>query len=126
MFKSIRGLIAAWRGNRTAKPQTYDLEQHHIIALKLLQSEQGWDTLLQLIDNIVAYKAETLLSVRDNATVHRLLGECAALRELPVIVERMVQAQNAASLREENERPDSSIDRRRAALYATPSWGGDH
>ena len=81
-----------------------------------------WETYLTLIDNVVSYRAEALLTCNSNADLHYLRGQLAALRELPLLVERMTKGQRDAR---DNRVADPAINRaarRTAALYGTPSW----
>ena len=125
MFTKLKDLVSRLRGNQPSKPQTFDLSTSDIAALNRLCSMDEWTVYLSMIDNIVAYRAESLFATSDTNQLHFLRGELSAMRQLPLIVERMAKGHRDASNRIGDPvatRAANRADRRTAALYASPSW----
>ena len=124
MFIKLRQLVSSLRGHGPQhRPQSFNLSDHEIAQLNALAATEEWPIYLQLIDNVVAYRAEALLTTSNNADLHFLRGQLAAMRELPMLVERMSKGYRDARARPAGStKSDNRAERRAAALYATPGW----
>ena len=125
MFHKLRLAIDRMLGKQEAKPQTFDLTTVDIASLNELIHTDEWQAYLNMIDHVVAYRAEAMLTTNDTNSLHFLRGQLAAMRELPMLVERMAKGQRDAAGRNRDiagERTINRAARRTGALYSTPSW----
>lgn len=121
-LKRLADLVRSLWGDRPAKHNAYDLKDADLVRLTRLVKEDTWGSYLALMDGVSAYKGEALLYEHDQAKNAFLRGYIAALRETPLLVERLAKQVKDAREREHNVAPAGESDRRSASLYATPGW----
>ena len=121
LLKPLAQLIRKLRGEAAPNVAAYDLTEGQVALLHRLRGQPEWQVYLTLIDNVASYKCESLIYEHDAAKNAFQRGYVAALRELPLLVERM--AKQVADARARPAQPDQSA-RRDAALYGTASWPG--
>ena len=125
MFIPLAQLIRKLLGEATPNAAAYDMTEGQLALLRRLRGQNEWQTYLQLIDNVASYKCETLIYEHDAGKSAFQRGYIAALRELPLLVERMSkQVTDARSRPQHADANERKSARRSAALYGTASWSG--
>lgn len=127
MFRKLAELVATLRGQRRENAAAYDMTAAQLTQLRVLVASDEWPVYLALADSIASYKAEALLYENDAAKNAFLRGYIAAIRELPLRTERLVQQVSDVRDRPDAaDRSERAAERRRASLYGTPQWPGSH
>lgn len=125
MFKPLADLIARLRGKEAPPRESYDLSDSQLRELAVLRSYPEWQALLLLVDSVAAYRAEAMLYENDTAKNAFQRGQIAALREFPLLVERLSLKVTTANNERSTERAaERTAARRAGALVNTPSWTG--
>lgn len=121
MLRRLADLIHRFRQPREVG-NAYDLSDAQLHALARIRTFEEWEAVCVLVDGIVAVKAETIIYTDDPAKNAFLRGYVAAIRELPLAIERLAKQVEDGRARANAGKPSHAADRRTAALYATPSW----
>lgn len=125
MFKKLSDLVARIRGTTADNTAAYDLKREQLAALATLRTYEEWHAFLTLCDSVAAYRAEAMLYEHDPIKNAFLRGQIAALRELPLMTERLaLQHINARERAIDTTASERSAAKRASSLYATPNWGG--
>ena len=100
------------------------LTQNQALALRSLTAEPGWTALLTALETIISERAEEMLQIEENATLHFYRGRLIGLKEVPNLVDEILanleKATEAdARSREQAERAGDST---RVSTYGTPGW----
>jgi hypothetical protein len=127
MFKPLSDLIARLRGKQTPHDNaaTFDMSREQLSQLATLRTYEEYAALIALADKVAAYRAEAMLFENDPIKNAFARGRIAAIRELPLLIERLAlqvkDARERAAVAAADERNDT---RRAASLYGTPQWSG--
>lgn len=121
MFKPLADLVARLRGKASPPREDYDLNEAQLRELAVLRSYPEWQAFLALVDNVAAYSAEAMLYENDAAKGAFQRGQIAAIRELPLRVERLA-LKVTTDARPAVDRSERVAAKRNAALVNTPSY----
>jgi len=103
----------------------YNLKPSDLIALKNLHASADWPIYQSLLDTLVNFHAEQMLSAADTAEVHRLRGLILGLRKAGTLVTEIIRQQEYEDARRSaSERTDPDrVSEQRLALFGTPYAG---
>jgi len=104
----------------------YNLKPSELIALKNLHASADWPIYQSLLDTLVNFHAEQMLSAADTAEVHRLRGLILGLRKAGTLVTEIIRQQEYEDARRStSERTAADRDHeRQLALYGSYFGGG--
>lgn len=102
------------------------LDKSEIDELRLLSTNLGWHTYINLLDAAIEYHAQSMLADSCNdADVHRLRGLIRGLEFGPMLVDNII---NKEDPKDERERHKQRLADQRArdntSLYGTSHWRG--
>jgi hypothetical protein len=105
-------------------PPPYELTDGEIRMLQEMQTHEGWDVFLTVLDRRSTLEGEGMLTARDSTVLHEARGRVLGLRIAGGLIDEIAQRDKMREETDERRRSSSADAARRttAAIYATPAW----